>query len=129
MILSFRPRFIDKIKDGSKIHTIREDKTDRWKPGMKIHFATGIRTKNYNQFFEGECNSVQKILIRQSKHQRYILQHEVNWVNISIDGKDLFYKEIKILAFNDGFDEINNFLEFFPSNFEGKIIHWTDFRY
>lgn len=47
MILSFKEQFIPKILDGTKIHTIREDKKNRWEAGKKIHFATGVRTKNY----------------------------------------------------------------------------------
>ena len=34
----------------SKIHTIREDKPDRWKAGNKIHFIINNRTKNLFQF-------------------------------------------------------------------------------
>ena len=63
MILSFKPQFNDKIIKGIKIHTIREDKHNRWKPGRTIQFANGIRTKNYKQFFEGECKSIQPIKI------------------------------------------------------------------
>jgi len=55
MVLAFKKRFVEPIKKGVKIHTIREDKTNRWKSGMKVHAATGVRTKNYNCFFESVC--------------------------------------------------------------------------
>ena len=69
MILGFKKQFPPMILVGTKIHTIREDKHDRWKAGNKIHFATGIRTKNYNQFYSGVCKSVQAItLVNHGNH-------------------------------------------------------------
>lgn len=42
MLLTFsKPQFKNLILDGTKIHTIRLDKTNRWKKGMKIHFWMG----------------------------------------------------------------------------------------
>ena len=63
MILSFKKRFVSPILSGHKIHTIREDKPRRWKAGNKIHFATGVRTKHYDQFHAGVCVSVQAIVL------------------------------------------------------------------
>ena len=37
--------------------------------------------------------------------------------------------DIGIKINNDGFDSIENFLRWFNKDFEGKIIHWTGFRY
>ena len=117
MILGFNPRFPEKIKKGIKVHTIREDKHNRWKAGMKIHFATGVRTKNYNQFMEGVCTGIQQIIIKPK--QAFIL----------IDNHILDEEEIKILAKNDGFDNTEGFWKWFNKDFSGKIIHWTDCRY
>ena len=33
-----------------KLHTIRDDPHNRWKPGMKIHFATGVRSPRRDDF-------------------------------------------------------------------------------
>jgi len=63
MVLGFEQQFVEPILSGTKIHTIREDKHNRWKPGRSIQMATGVRTKNYNQFNEDECVSVQEIKI------------------------------------------------------------------
>jgi len=64
MVLGFKPQFVPKILDGTKIHTLRKDATQRWKPGRSIQFATGVRTKNYKTFREdGECKCVQTIWI------------------------------------------------------------------
>lgn len=120
MILSFKKQFINKILDGTKIHTIRTDTTDRWKSGKLIHFATNVRTKNYWNFKQGVCISTQQIEIR---------YNELNDVKIFVDGKKLTLKQQQELARNDGFDCFASFLLWFNDDFTGKIIHWTDFKY
>ncbi len=154
MILSFKPQFIQPILSGDKIHTIREDKHNRWKPGNKIHFATGTRTKHYNQFYDGVCVSVQAIvLVNHGNHvycniqtgeKEYIhndcVEHEPNkwrdshirfyrgsWARPAGDGYLL-----GDLCKNDGLsweDFKNWFVPKQGDKFEGKIIHWTEFRY
>lgn len=115
MILAFNPQFEPRILSGRKIHTIREDKTNRWKPGNKIQMATGVRTKKYNCFKEAVCVAVQSIEITKNK--------------VYIDGKKLNKQEIKTLAINDGFNGIVDFFKWFNQDFAGKIIHWTHFQY
>jgi len=59
MILGFKTKtkdgrytnFVEKIEKGEKIHTIREDKLNRWRAGRIIHAAVGVRTNEYRQFF------------------------------------------------------------------------------
>ena len=63
MILSFNKKFKVPIETGTKIHTIRLDKPNRWRAGKTIHFATGVRTKNYDNFKVGRCLSFQYITI------------------------------------------------------------------
>lgn len=118
MILSFKPQFKQSILDGSKIHTIRADKTNRWKVGNTIHFATGVRTSDYNCFNKGVCVGVQKIQIRRCYGK-----------DVRIDGIGLSRGDIKNLAINDGFASVESFFDWFNEDFEGKIIHWTDFKY
>jgi len=111
-----------------KRHTIRNDEHNRWKPGMNIHFVINNRSKNLFQFAPViECKSVQKIAINyllDFKH--YLLPPPVS---IEIDGKLINNKEIEMLAQNDGFDSIADFLDWFNTDFNGKIIHWTDLKY
>ena len=130
MILSFKPQFVEPILDFSKIHTIRLDPHNRWKAGTKIHFATGIRTKSYRQFMEGECKGVQKIEIKQGgKFSVW------TWLVITINGKGINEETFYKLCRNDGFGDTLDFENFFfpkkqnPKIFKGKIIHWTDFKY
>jgi hypothetical protein len=122
MVLSFRKIFVEKILNGSKIHTIRLDPHDRWKSGKKIHFATGVRTPEYKQFWEGKCISVQRIEIK--------YYPRLPFPEIYIDDKEIDYYSTGILLFqNDGFSTQRTFLEWFNQDFKGKIIHWTKLRY
>ncbi|MCZ2414657.1 MAG: hypothetical protein LC136_10430 [Burkholderiales bacterium] len=137
MILGFKERFVDKIIWRSKIHTIRIDAHDRWKPDMKIHFATGVRTKKYRQFKSGECKSTQLIEI---KHRggKYMMLDFDNETGVWIDGELKFTITgiihngtgfMNTLAKNDGFKDYNEFFKWFNKDFKGKIIHWTNYRY
>lgn len=123
--------FKEKILSGEKIHTIRLG--NRWEPGMKIHFATDIRTKQCDIFKVGECVSVQKIEIL----------HFYPNIQILIDGNSVYQHYIcgsigfdffKTLCKNDGlttsqFDEWFGLYQDSARNFEGQIVHWTDFNY
>lgn len=132
MNLGFKDRFKELILSGEKIHTIRQDLYDRWHKGMKIHFATGIRTTNYNCFKEGECISTQTIEFKWHNHNKGKVNE--SWgVQVFIDGKDVTVGEvIDELLKNDGFKDRVDFFEWeawHKKNFKGKIIHWTDKRY
>lgn len=127
MILSFKKQFPDKILSGEKIHTIREDPHGRWVPGRNIHFATGVRSKKYNCFKEAVCVSVQPILINY-----YDIGNFIRRVEIVIDGEMVLGRDselIKQLAKNDGFNSVDDFFKWFDVDFQGKIVHWTSFRY
>ena len=66
MILTFKERFVEPILNSTKIHTIREDKYNRWKKGMKIHFWCGNPrniTKNPYQFAEGTVCQIIRLII------------------------------------------------------------------
>lgn len=111
-----------------KIHTIREDKHNRWKVGMKIHFYVGSNTKNAFQFAPVvECKGVQNIEIIHTDWQTKIGVFEC--FSVSVDERILSFEEIDALAKNDGFKSIPDFLSWFNKDFKGRIIHWTDFRY
>lgn len=102
----------------SKIHTIREDTKNKWKAGRDIHFAIGVRTRDYWQFAPVvKCKSIQHIKICR------IFQ------TVVIDDRALKWDEISELAKNDGFDSVGEFWNWFDRDFTGKIIHWTNHRY
>lgn len=112
-----------------KIHTIREDKKNRWKAGMMIDFFINVRTEDMFRFAPRvPVTSIQKITMSYSWN--YI-------INIWINGRELTPSERLKLAINDGFDSWEEFFEYFyplikstEDNFwKGKIIHWTDLKY
>jgi predicted transcriptional regulator len=39
MVLGFKEQFVDRILNGSKIHTIREDSKSRWKQSIEKYFS------------------------------------------------------------------------------------------
>lgn len=113
-------------KYGSKIHTIRIDRTQRWKSENKIHFFLGRYTDGERFQFAPvvKCTSVQTIQIT------YWMGCG-DYPGISIDGRNLSYSngEVLELAKNDGFKTEEEFLQYFKEDFTGKIIHWTDLKY
>jgi hypothetical protein len=124
MILSFKKQFENPIIFGSKIHSIRLDPHARWAANKKIHMATGVRTKNYKCFLELYCISVQAIQI-----QYFGEPFQPDEIKVIVDGKPLDSEEIEKLAINDGFKDTKAFFKWFDSDFQGKIIHWTSFKY
>ncbi|MFV8370848.1 hypothetical protein [Flavobacterium sp. LB2P74] len=133
--------YVAKDKLAHKIHTIREDKKERWKPGTKIDFFINCRQKDMFRFAPVlPVVSVQEIFM--TRRGTFI---EISIAKIdSYIGEDDFQLnglQIEQLALNDGFDEYNDFriyfLEVIEKNgkatgnywFKGKIIHWTDLKY
>ena len=112
-----------------KIHTIRVDAKKRWKVGTLIHFCTGVRTKNFNNFGLRHCFGVQEIEI--------VYFNDVQF-DVIVDGKTLSTYQVKDLALNDGFDLVDSFFYYFKSEatqeecykvFRGRLIHWTNLKY
>ena len=133
MVLSFNQNFPEKIIAGTKIHTIREDRHNRWKAGRSIQMSILVRTSKQRKFADKECTGVQHIKIT------YIDNRGA--VKIEVDGKQLGIwhryipeksvkpEAIETLAKNDGFRKVEEFLKWFQRDFEGKIVHWTEERY
>lgn len=129
MILNFKTKFPGgeytyfqgAITNGIKIHSIR--KGSRWKPGNKIHFSTGARTKHYKCFKTGLCQSVQKIEITWNEPE--------DMLKIMVDEKEVSSTTVMRMAYYDGFSHMGKFEEWFKPllPFTGQIIHWTDFKY
>lgn len=133
--------YVAKDKLSHKIHTIREDKNERWKPGTKIDFFINCRQKNMFRFAPVlPVVSVQEIFMTR---RGSLLEISIAKVGSYIGGNDfqLNAKQIEELALNDGFDNYEDFSKYFidviEKNgkatgkylFSGKIIHWTDLKY
>lgn len=120
-----------------KLHTLREDKKDRWKAGNKIHPVIHNRTPNRFQFAPTmECKSVQNVFISQIHQNGHltrtvIIDRELFWHELS---HDKHFENMNQFVKNDGFEDIDSFFEFFfPNGEEGekqlKLIHWTNLQY
>lgn len=118
-----------------KIHTFREGQ--RWKAGMILHMATGVRSKNYDQFNRNIpelqfCKGTQRLDItfrskdvvaiyidkklKYCKNRDHVFEIEPGWM-------DQFAK-------NDGFNDTEHFFRWFKKPVRrGQIIHWTDLKY
>lgn len=124
MLTTYKAEFVPKILDGSKIHTIREDKHNRYKVGVTLHQWKGnprnVRNDPYH-FATAKCESTQQILILFKNALR---------VEVLVDNRYLNPVEIEELAKNDGFTSSYELFKWFNfEDFKGKIIHWTDKRY
>lgn len=132
MVLAFKPQFVPRILEGSKIHTIRKDEKKRWKHGTDIHFATGVRTKNYNQFYKSRCKHIDEIEIVWNNPFRTDFNSSScirigdngDYFTVYINGKIQSYANVLSLAKNDGFDSVEDFARWFNANYRGRIIHW-----
>jgi hypothetical protein len=126
MILTFsKQQFVERIKDGTKAHTILEDSHNMWQKGVKIQFwlknprNTRGKEKPY-QFGTGEVSRVESIRIDLENDDIYI-------------GDDIVLKtvdELEVFAKNDGFDSYDDLFLWFSKygkEFNGKIIFWRDF--
>lgn len=124
--------FVEKILVGNKIHSIREG--NRWKKGDFIHMATGVRSKNYNQFNANQpylqiCTGTQRIIIVIT--QKKALNIPYDDIIVLIDGKKLPTRWLIMLVKNDGFNNLTDFILWFKHSkgFVYQIVHWTKFRY
>lgn len=113
-----------------KIHTIREDKNNRWRVGNKIHFVINNRQPNRFQFAPViECTGVQIIEIEYIDYYKEGVYEYIR--EVTIDGRLLSNIEVEVLAQNDGFKNADEFFSYFSNYeyFKGKIIHWTNKKY
>ena len=124
MILSFsHPVFENLIRQGVKTFTVREDKHNRWRSGMKIHFwknSPRNPSKNPFPFGEGICNSVEYCFL--SPRKNIVKLSDINSPTdiLLIDNIEM----LNSFAVEDGFKNWENLKEFFNEEFEGKLIRW-----
>ncbi len=133
---NFREKILASIDGGPiytpKLHTIREDKPNRWKAGRKIEMVyRGAGYRIVDHFNKGipeleKCVSVQKIEIKWES----FVGLEKPALNVQIDNaRSLTTADITRLAINDGFRDIDQFCRWFSKDFTGNIIHWPDLKY
>lgn len=120
-------------KDGQirhlkpKLHTIRRKRSDinssakEWSVGETIQFCTSLASGGALPFgFETNCILIQEMSM---------VWNDRKIPDIRIDGRILTSAEIHELAINDGFEALEDFLNYFDTDFSGILIHWTTFKY
>ena len=116
-----------------KIHTIREDKNNRWKVGTEIHFYINTRQKNMFQF--APVLTVVRVQNIEIIYVPFEGKKQDARPFVRVDGRLIYdvgqtlYSQMNEFAQNDGFDSINEFFEYFNKDFTGKLIHWTNCKY
>lgn len=110
--------FKNKIRNGIKIHTIRKRKTPIKQGDILYHFENW-RTPAVNKFYQSKCCYLKNIII-------FITKTKFPYITVFIDGKSISPVSIYLLAKNDGFDHIQDFIDFFDQGapFSGQIIGW-----
>lgn len=118
----------ESISVGKKIHTIREDKNNRFKPGVNLHLVVFPYQKSKRLQFAPTivCTSTQQIIIKYFYNGK---TEQFDLPTVLIDGKEKKGKQLLELVNNDGFDTVEDFFAYFKTDFTGKIIHWTNFKY
>ena len=126
------PYKYDEVKP--KLHTIREDKNDRWKPGVMIDFFINARQKNMFRFAPRiPVVSTQRINITWLTKYMVFVTIDNKPIGDAIWDRGFICMScdtrLRELAKNDGFDRVEDFFAYFNKDFTGKIIHWTDLKY
>lgn len=121
---------------GRKLHTIRLDPHNLWKPNMSIQMVyRGPKYSILDHFNKDipeleKCKSVQSIEIKWVHYTSGSFSGTKRGFRIAvwIDGVSCDDK-LALIARNDGFNSSNDFCRWFSKDFTGKILHWTDLRY
>lgn len=137
MVLGFKRQFAQFVREGSKTHTIRDDKNDRWKVGCIVDAFVDPRQKTMERLIpRAICVRVESIEIRIIRHgpiQDYRIQDYRDNYEITIDGVSLTNDEKDLLAYRDGFrlpdnkSHLGEMMRFWDGRlpFKGKLIHWA----
>ena len=100
---NFQKQFVSMILDGSKVHTIRRIRKHPTKVGDTIKMFTGMRTKDCKKFAEAACINVEPIVIWPFS----------KLITKELTSQALSKEKVKIIAKEDGFDDVKLFFKFF----------------
>lgn len=112
--LNYQQRFADKVETRAKRSTIRATRKHPFRVGDELFHYTGMRTRSCRKLGQAICTSVQGICIKSNG-------------TISIDGQALYRPSAEKIAVGDGFETLEQFVEFFcqgGAEFHGQYIQW-----
>ena len=115
--LNFKLRFVSRIANGSKPHTIRAWRQRPFKVGDNLAFYTGMRTKQCRCIrANARCSAVHAIKVDSRRR------------TVTLAGRRLTRGEVKALARKDGFLRVEDFWDFFEKTpgqvLLGQLIEW-----
>jgi len=105
-----------------KLHSIRAG--ERWAPGMFMHLAYGVRSKNYQCFQLATVKTTQRIIVSNRDKKILVATRGIDNAYI-IHFKKLKQDQVEQLAINDGFTSVDQFWKWFDHDLSGQIISWT----
>jgi hypothetical protein len=112
---SFKERFVPLVKSGLKRQTIRKKRKGQAKPGSKLYFYFGMRTKWCTKIGEAICKSVSEIEIQANG-------------TVKVAGKKMNKVQKYAIAKADGFEDFDTMLRWWKQTHElpfvGDIIYW-----
>jgi hypothetical protein len=100
MVLGFKRRFAPFVEDGSKTHSIREDKNDRWRPGVIVDAFVDPRQKTMRRLMPPTPCIYTEPLEMIAVSQSLVAAERIVLV---IDGRRLDLDESNLFAWRDGF--------------------------
>ena len=125
-------RFLDSIKEGSKIHTVRRMTTvyNLWEKRMK-DINSGQKYLSLREWTGRPYNSYQRELMQFDRIGLQRIHIELSGTPFALIDHRLV--PIDILAQNDGM-ETEDFLAYMSIGlkepvFDGVVVHFTDYRY
>lgn len=117
---SFRPRFVEPIRSGTKRQTIRADRKRHARPGETLQLYTGMRTRRCHLIGTSQCLAISTIFIHAAE----------DWV---VEAGDLIaLAGLDIFAQSDGFADWADMRTFWSrehpeakaQRFPGVLIRW-----
>ncbi len=107
-----------KVLLGDMIHTIVDDQLGIWDAGRKITF---FKREGSPETVNKICTGYQIIKIQPKIKSVFII------TEFTVDR--LSMKAVERLSKGSGYDSVDDFWNDYKVPFNGKIVHWTYFRY
>ena len=121
--------FVEKVLTGSKKHTIRKRGKRKFRIGMELQLATGVRTKSYKQFAKAYVSDIKRLTVSNwNAFHPQIMDEEIpyngGYITVEINGWGNYLKkaDIEALAKADGFDSLDQFVQWFDLNKGAHIV-------
>lgn len=125
--LDFRKRFASPVKDGRKKQTIQKRRTPPIKAGDHLTLWTGQRTKQCQPLGDATCTKVLPIKILPDRGQIWLWDEDTEHLDSEGEIVGNFYMlrqdEAEAFAKADGFDNLQEFFEFFK-HYPNDVLHF-----